>query len=343
VLIYWLFTRSGIRIMQWASMLIWVAMLCSLMMDWFSLYTEPAQVIPILVNKGFITTVFSSLCSFLLYFLVNRHKNDTVNLPAPVLKYTALILLLSAGLLEVNHQFLNRYPGTELNVLYLMLYMPAFINLFLWVSGKRGVFKLNDAAESVLLALTILVYLAFTQQYYNVQAAILIDHKVAATHFIAHWIGALFVLLLFYRLIGIVRRYPGDAFKSLSWLLPGAVVLFLSVEMCLLTVMLFFGPGASIDHIETIYIKTGLPVLWGISSFALMWLGMRYKTRVLRIVSLTLFTITLAKLFAYDIENIPAAGKIAAFFCLGVLLLIISFMYQKVKVIITDDENKPKN
>jgi len=75
----------------------------------------------------------------------------------------------------------------------------------------------------------------------------------------------------------------------------------------------------------------------------LMWLGMRYKTRVLRIISLTLFTLTLVKLFVFDIENIPPAGKIAAFFCLGVLLLVISFMYQKVKVIIADDEAASKN
>jgi uncharacterized membrane protein len=106
---------------------------------------------------------------------------------------------------------------------------------------------------------------------------------------------------------------------------------------------MFYHQGTSLDQIETVYIKTALPVLWGIASFALMWLGMRYKTRVLRIISLSLFTLTLVKLFVYDIENIPAAGKIAAFFCLGVLLLIISFMYQKVKIIIADDKNLPKD
>jgi uncharacterized membrane protein len=55
---------------------------------------------------------------------------------------------------------------------------------------------------------------------------------------------------------------------------------------------------------------------------------------------LCLFSITLFKLFAFDISNIPVAGKIAAFFCLGVLLLIVSFMYQKLKKIITQDEEK---
>jgi uncharacterized membrane protein len=98
----------------------------------------------------------------------------------------------------------------------------------------------------------------------------------------------------------------------------------------------------SIEQIETVYIKTGLPILWGLLSFALMWLGMHYKMRTMRIVSLSLFSLTLLKLFLFDIVDIPQAGKIAAFFCLGVLLLIISFMYQKVKKIIVDDEAKNK-
>jgi uncharacterized membrane protein len=90
-----------------------------------------------------------------------------------------------------------------------------------------------------------------------------------------------------------------------------------------------------------VYVKTGLPVLWGLLSFALMWLGMRYKLRVMRVASLTLFSLTLLKLFLFDIKNIPVWGKIAAFFCLGVLLLIVAFMYQRTaKKSIADDEAK---
>jgi uncharacterized membrane protein len=48
----------------------------------------------------------------------------------------------------------------------------------------------------------------------------------------------------------------------------------------------------------------------------------------------------LLKLFLFDIRNIPVAGKIAAFFCLGVLLLVVSFMYQRLKKIIIEDEEK---
>ena len=69
----------------------------------------------------------------------------------------------------------------------------------------------------------------------------------------------------------------------------------------------------------------------------MMWLGMQYKFRPLRIISLSLFTVTLIKLFTYDIRKIPPGGKIAAFILLGVLLLTVSFMYQRLKKIIIDD------
>ena len=102
----------------------------------------------------------------------------------------------------------------------------------------------------------------------------------------------------------------------------------------------FYAADNPLENIQRVYIKTGLPILWGLCSFAFMWLGMHFKFRTLRIISLTLFTITLLKLFIFDITNIPAGGKIAAFFCLGVLLLVVSFMYQRLKKIIIDDEKK---
>jgi uncharacterized membrane protein len=50
------------------------------------------------------------------------------------------------------------------------------------------------------------------------------------------------------------------------------------------------------------------------------------------------------KLFVYDISNISEAGRIAAFVLLGVLLLLVSFMYQRLKKLITiDGDNNEKN
>jgi uncharacterized membrane protein len=125
-----------------------------------------------------------------------------------------------------------------------------------------------------------------------------------------------------------------------AWAVAIVAVIFLSAEGQMLVNMLFYSRQQPLDELQRVYDKTGLPILWGLCSFVCMWLGMRDKFRPLRIFSLVLFMVTLLKLFLFDIRNIPIAGKIAAFFCLGVLLLVVSFMYQRLKKIIIDNEAK---
>jgi len=337
VLLYWLYQKSGIKLMRLASIIIWGAMLFSLLMDWYTIYGSSGTQLTIIANKGFITTVCTAISCFLRYLLATRPNENKPLVRADMFKYWAVVLLFAAGALEINHQFLNRYPLTDLNVLYLMLYMPVFVYIFGLLAPKILSEELNWGFMGWVYATAITIYLMVTPIYFDLQWVILTTSKINAAHFWAHWASDIFILLIFYKLITDCKISLQQHIKPVSWAIAAGIVVFLSLEVCLLSNVLFFTKADSIGHLETLYIKTGLPVLWGVSSFAFMWLGMRYKLRVLRIISLTLFTLTLVKLFVFDIKNIPPAGKIAAFFCLGVLLLIISFMYQKVKVIIADD------
>ena len=131
-------------------------------------------------------------------------------------------------------------------------------------------------------------------------------------------------------------------YEVVIWLTGAFIITFLSFELFWIVNTIFYSRQTSLEQIQNVFIKTVLPILWGLCSFGFMWLGMKYKFKPLRIISLVLFLITLLKLFIFDISNIPPAGKIAAFFCLGVLLLIVSFMYQRLKkIIIQDEEKKP--
>jgi len=339
VLLYWLYQKSSIKLMRLTSFIIWIAMLCSLVMDWSDIYSSSELHLTIIANKGFITTVCTAISSFLVYLLATKGDDNKPLIPADVFKYFAIVILFLSGALEINHQFLNRFPLTDLNVLYLMLYLPVFVFVFFTGASKIASVKIKWNVLAWVYGVAIAVYLAVTSVFFDIQSNILLTHKIIISQFIAHWVGDVFILIIFYQLIMLIKNNLQNNIKLVSWSIAGGAVLFLSFEICLINNFVFYTPLESIDNLEIIYIKTVLPVLWGVSSFALMWLGMRYKIRVLRIISLTLFTLTLVKLFIFDIENIPPAGKIAAFFCLGVLLLIISFMYQKVKVIIADDKD----
>jgi uncharacterized membrane protein len=100
---------------------------------------------------------------------------------------------------------------------------------------------------------------------------------------------------------------------------------------------------ANFDTYNTIFkqtVKVYLPVLWGVLSFLFLWFGIKNQIKHLRIAALYLLGATLAKLFIYDIREVSEGGKILAFILLGIVLLVISFMYQKIKAIIINDEPK---
>ena len=83
--------------------------------------------------------------------------------------------------------------------------------------------------------------------------------------------------------------------------------------------------------------KLGLSILWGIYSLFLIVLGIWKKKKHLRIGAIVLFSVTLLKLFFYDISHLDTIAKTIVFISLGILLLIISFLYHKFRHIISDE------
>ena len=345
VLLYWLFLKSKMRLIGLASRLIWAAMLVSLVMDWIHIYIAGGSVMytgsghfqeglmPVVFNKGCLTGLYCCVGCYALFRLQGASKIALVSL------FTGAGLLFLTGMLEIGYQFDHRFPAINITLLYLLLYCWLFIRLFTFFNPRIKMFDFR-LVNMLLLGLGILLYLAVITVVGGLQEDLLGAHRYEV-HFIAHWIGATFVASIIYRLIGLYRSDNWKLEPALfTWGVAAIVVIFLSAEGQLLVNMIFYSKQNSIENLGRIYDKTGLPILWGLCSFAFMWLGMHHKFKPLRIISLTLFAITLLKLFIFDLANIPVAGKIAAFFCLGVLLLVVSFMYQRLKKIIIEDEKK---
>ncbi|MNY13053.1 hypothetical protein D3C86_1461680 [compost metagenome] len=68
---------------------------------------------------------------------------------------------------------------------------------------------------------------------------------------------------------------------------------------------------------------------------------MKWKSKNVRIISITILAITLLKLFIFDLRGLSEGGKIAAFISLGILLLVISFMYQRLKNLLLANDKEP--
>ncbi|MEL7002481.1 MAG: DUF2339 domain-containing protein, partial [Bacteroidota bacterium] len=81
-------------------------------------------------------------------------------------------------------------------------------------------------------------------------------------------------------------------------------------------------------------------ILWGVYSLALITLGIYKRLKHVRVLAIALFGITLLKLFFFDLAGLNTISKTIVFVALGVLLLIISFLYNKYKHLIFEEDEK---
>jgi uncharacterized membrane protein len=72
-----------------------------------------------------------------------------------------------------------------------------------------------------------------------------------------------------------------------------------------------------------------LSLLWTAYASGLIALGVRRESSLLRWQALVLFGLVVAKVFFYDSSYLERFYRIISFFILGLVLLVVSFLYQR--------------
>jgi uncharacterized membrane protein len=347
VVLLWLYQRSLISLLKVTVLIVSALMLISLMMDWSAIYSDNPIIHPILFNKGWITGMFSSVSLYLVYHLLKKETDPfyvwgiSNILLRNIYLITSIILLFSAGAFEINDQFVKRVPVAGMQLIYLQIYLTVFVIALFYALVRYRI----TVHPFLLIILPFIAFGMYILNIYNVhetERAFLSLEKYNA-FFAGSWIGALLLLLLVWYTVQYIRKNDeilAGILLHLTWILAVICVVIFSAEMGNLYVWLNYTDKQSFDQEDLIFDKAGLTIVWAVSSFIIIWLGMKYSYKPLRITALVLFGITLIKLFMFDIRNIAPGGKIIAFILLGILLLIISFMYQRLKKIIIDDSGK---
>ena len=95
---------------------------------------------------------------------------------------------------------------------------------------------------------------------------------------LAHWIAAGLLIWLVYDLVIYYRRQQSainQYLTNFTWTASGSLIFLLSVEMYHVMMWITYGQTGDQDYWENLYYKAGLSILWGLCSFAMMWIGMK--------------------------------------------------------------------
>lgn len=82
--------------------------------------------------------------------------------------------------------------------------------------------------------------------------------------------------------------------------------------------------------------SAGLSVSLTLCGAVQLIIGLQRHIKPVRITGITIIGIAIAKLVVYDLWRLPTIGRIIVFILLGVILLLISFLYQKLRSAIFD-------
>ncbi len=322
VLLLWLYVQSKIRVYEYAAKILVGLTFVSYLMDVYSVMFEHHSLSTIFLNSSFATSLFVGLATGAFALLMEYYHQFFST--ARRLKYSfwnPLMLIISVAILYYTFmmEFSLYFEGaTRSGAMF--LFTAFSISSVCYTFRKR--FPITKHLTSYILAIgaNVLVYII------NIWG----DQRIwTSPPVVLPWLTVAFVIAnlyyvarLYYTTIGIKPRFT--------------IYINILATLIWVTMVRSFLWQVGVDEFSA-----GLSLSLSIAGFVQMGLGMRLHQKVLRMVSLATFGIVLLKLVFDDLWAMPTIGKIIVFIILGLILLILSFLYQKLKdVLFKNDEEE---
>lgn len=362
----WIASRIGVGVYQNSFSVVFYFAFISLIFNWEKAYSvgrwgEAANIFTPLANTHFLLSLFvAAVMVFVCYIIYVQPQKLTEVKPnvlsiiskaaAPIV---ALIVLFNGINEEVCHywtqlfrhhvdatdfsllQYFNETVLLDFQRVWISNYTVAFVAALLWFARYKIHQSMAHIVSYMLCYVGILFFLPFglyhlseLREYYLLQKA---NALPADSWMIMIRYGSL-ALIAF--LLWSMYRFIKQATSDLPYEMLFDFGLHISILWIASSELLHW---MDMTGYQDSY-KTGISILWGVYSLFLVVLGIWKGKSYLRIAAMVWFGITLIKLFLYDLSGLSTISKTIVLVILGVVLLIISFLYNKHKTKIFGDE-----
>ena len=360
-ILFWIGKTKNIPIYEKISLPILGLSFLSLLEDWsFYRYANNGD-IQAFWNINFLTGILAILGYGFVVYLSRKHPDAEIEKFSPfnTIKsfYLPALLVLTAYLTfrnEIAYYFdywyesssvLVREKGDEYNDynndigIFRNIYLLAYSLVFFGGMALLNFYKFKNkilGVSSIVIGLLVL----FAAQTYGLGELGELRYSYINGHYSKYFDVSINYILVRYLLWGAAGFTLWAIFKNTKSIIENTKF-HIFLEMVIHISILNFLSNELVTWMDIAgyqdVFKLGLSILWSVYSLLLVGLGIYQKKKHLRIFALVLFGITLAKLFLYDISNLSTISKTVVLIVLGLLLLTISFLYNKFKDDIGDE------
>ncbi|WP_458626722.1 DUF2339 domain-containing protein [Winogradskyella sp. PC D3.3] len=367
-LLFWLGRTKGIKVYEKLAYPLMLLAFISLLQDWSFAYSayyglDVEDQLTFIANSHFLTSLLF-VSAFGVIVWLSRKEDYTSALKPTSIWYRLLayaipsILVFSAYYafrLEIEMYWDQLYHTTNLSIttqehnresifnydlrdfktIWVLNYSLLFVTLFSFINFK---FIKHKLLEKIILGLTVITIFVFLTQGLLALSDLRESYMNPSEYFAqsSFYLWIRYVCFIFLALaLSTCYKFIKREGITKGYKIAYDIILHVSMLWVLSSEFIHW------MHLSesTQSYKLGLSILWGVYSFLLIAFGIWKNKVYLRIGGMALFGITLIKLFFYDIVHLNTISKTIVFVSLGVLLLIISFLYNKYKNQISDDVN----
>jgi len=363
-LLFWIGKTKQIPIYENISYLLMALATFSIFQDWTTGYnlnvynTNETTITPILNIHFLSSLLFIGSFSYITILNLNKKYSSSLDSKMELKKIVSFLIfaillstiygafrmeitnywnqLYSDSILTMNdYEHYYNYDLRKFKTLWVLNYSLLFFTILSFLNIKKIKNRQLGLINLVLSTIAIAVFL--TQGLYELselresflQQTLAVHYKIGAFNIGIRYVSFVFVLLVLVACYTYIKQEFMKAKLKMAFdLLLHITVLWIASSE-LINIMDLSGSTQSY--------KLGLSILWGVYSLLLIALGIWKQKKHLRIGAIVLFGITLIKLFFYDISHLNTISKTIVFLSLGILLLIISFLYNKFKHLISNE------
>lgn len=368
-LLFWIGRSKKVSAYELLSYPLIILAFFSIIQDWLTLYShsslESSTTDLPLLNIRFLNSILC-ITAFVIINFFNRHKKyltetSSLKVMQSIMNYVIPIITLTviyfAIRMEISTYWYQQYidsktlvftnnqtiSNTEYNSNFLFFksiwvlnYSILFISIMLFTNLKKVNNKIFGYITMGLAMFMVFIFL--TQGLYVFSE--LRDKFIHQSVDNYNTINLLHTGLryLSFSLLGVMLSLIYSHFKQ-EFFQPVHSAIVALFDFLVYFSLLWIASSELISWLDTFEYsqsyKLGLSILWGIYALMLIMIGIWKKKKYLRIEAIVLFGLTLIKLFVYDISYLDTISKTIVFVSLGILLLIISFLYNKYKNLIS--------